>query len=474
MDQTVIIFHDEEILAATGKEGKKPVIRAVYREELEGQGDAFARWGEGLKKLQKKIGSYPVKLVLPTQMCPEKCLNLPWAKKKELDAMARRELEQELRDEIFDYAVMQNNKKDGAAIVGVSVEENTLKRFLDICGDAGISVKNVTAPMESIQMLLSGMGQLKGQTAIYLFFYEDSVQSVLMEKGHYQYSGANRLFSERGTVDFGTEVVRTVSGIMQFHATLQKAEAITDVYYAGCPAEDFEVSLPGLDAMGLKAQPFPRLRGISTPGGEDELDWLPCIGALMVGEKGRRRINLLSVYQKSVAKEKKKNWGYAVPVVAVFAVCALIFGAVFAMNLTLQAQIDGLNEEMESLADSLAYQDAVALEQEVLRTELQIRALSQTTQNLASYPEVDSETIARIEGAGRGITLSLSGYDSSSGSISFNAVSEEVIDIPAYIVALQNTGLFHSVNYTGYQYADGLYTLSLSCTLNGRKEDGAG
>ena len=62
--------------------------------------------------------------------------------------------------------------------------------------------------------------------------------------------------------------------------------------------------------------------------------------------------------------------------------------------------------------------------------------------------------------------------DMSTGTLNFNAVSRQVIDIPGYVSKLNSTGLFESVNYTGYSYADGEYSLALSCVL--KAEDGEG
>ena len=63
-----------------------------------------------------------------------------------------------------------------------------------------------------------------------------------------------------------------------------------------------------------------------------------------------------------------------------------------------------------------------------------------------------------------------SSYDAASGVLQFNATSNTVIDIPAYVRALQNCGIFSDVDYTGYQSTNGRgqpagYALNLRCTL---------
>ena len=66
--------------------------------------------------------------------------------------------------------------------------------------------------------------------------------------------------------------------------------------------------------------------------------------------------------------------------------------------------------------------------------------------------------------------LRIIGYDAKTGVLTFDAVSGDVIDIPSYIQSLQDTGLFHEVDYTGYTFENEWYTLSLSGTLEGNAE----
>lgn len=83
-----------------------------------------------------------------------------------------------------------------------------------------------------------------------------------------------------------------------------------------------------------------------------------------------------------------------------------------------------------------------------------------------------SSLLNRIDaaGSGSGITVEFTSYDAASGVLQFNATSNTVIDIPAYVRALQNCGVFSDVDYTGYQSTNGRgqpagYALNLRCTL---------
>lgn len=70
--------------------------------------------------------------------------------------------------------------------------------------------------------------------------------------------------------------------------------------------------------------------------------------------------------------------------------------------------------------------------------------------------------------------LKVMGYDVETGVLTFEASSREVIDVPSYILHMQETGIFHKVDYTGYTYENEWYTLSLSCTMEGKEIAGGG
>ena len=73
---------------------------------------------------------------------------------------------------------------------------------------------------------------------------------------------------------------------------------------------------------------------------------------------------------------------------------------------------------------------------------------------------------------GAALSVKIQTMDAESGTLTFNATSADVIDIPGYIAKLTNTGLFSSVNYSGYSYNNGEYSLMLSCVLKAEETGG--
>ena len=82
MSQTVIVFSEDCILAAAGREGRYPVITKAERVRCQGQGDFFERWQQALMSLSAQWKSEPALLVLPVNMCSARVSRLPCSRGK--------------------------------------------------------------------------------------------------------------------------------------------------------------------------------------------------------------------------------------------------------------------------------------------------------------------------------------------------------------------------------------------------------
>ena len=359
--------------------------------------DPFEQWKRALLAYKAKEHPGSVKLVLPSNYSSARISQIPFATGKQLTKMAEHVVSESAAEGIVDYGITYADKKQGVTVCCASVEENICNRLLAMCEEIKLPVRAITVPMEAY---LKGLSQLKtyaNKTAIFLFFEDSGVTSILYKNGVYLYSTRSRIFSERGTLDFGTEIVRNISGIVQFYATTTSGIPITDIYYAGCMEDDFEVCLDGIHMMNLQAALLQVDAVYETQGNPE--DWLVCAGALV--DDKTKQVNLYQKWKKSGGMdkvvEKESFIKHIVPPVITLAVCMALFGAVSVSGSTMSVEVKSM----------------------------------------------DAET----------------------GLLTFHAVSSAVIDIPGYVNKLTQTGLFSSVDYSGYQYQDGEYTLDLSCIL---------
>ncbi len=162
----------------------------------------------------------------------------------------------------------------------------------------------------------------------------------------------------------------------------------------------------------------------------------------------------------------------AVPVALTALLCA---GGCYLLreeNLKLRAELDGIRAVLEAPENAAAYERALEKERRNDTLAAEISEANLLTERLSSYPPVDSGLLARIREAGGGaVSVEITGYDSVTGRLIFQAESAEVIEAPRYVLKIRNTGLFETVSYSGYSFDGENYALHLACTLGaGRKE----
>ena len=190
----------------------------------------------------------------------------------------------------------------------------------------------------------------------------------------------------------------------------------------------------------------------------------------------KKEINLyqsFNIFVKEDAVEKKNIGQHILFPAITFAVCLAAWGGVMVWNHTTSNKIDEINSWIEDDSVKKEYQSASALKTQSDTLSAAISQVDQMKQNLATYPDMTAEMIGKIvDVGGSDMSVSIRTMDAESGELTFNATSKKVIDIPTYVKKLRGTGLFSSVDYSGYNYEDEEYSLVLSCVLKGTETGG--
>jgi len=472
MSDTVIVIQDECILVASGKAGKPPKVQEVERIPINGFGNPIELWKEALRKYTQKHHPGPVKLVFPSSYSSSRITQIPYATGKELTRMAENIVAENEGDSIMDYSVVAADRKNGVTLCCGSADDAIITQVVEFCREIGLTIREITVYVESYLRVMAHQKNHNRKTAIYLLFEENSVTSLLYRDGVYLYSTKSRIFSERGTLDFGTEIVRLISGILQFYATTKSDIPITDVYYAGCQADDFEVSVEGIHNMQLEAHPLKIDLNFTAEGNAE--DWLACIGALT--KEKVKEINLYQVWchaHESGAEKTKNTAKQILYPVVVLGLCAAVYAGISVWNMTEVRKTAKIEEWINDSDVQDAYSKALAKETESEKLADELNQVNQMKQNLDTYPDLTEEMIEKIvDVGGNDMSVQIQSLDMTSGTLTFHAVSRKVIDIPNYIQKLDDTGLFESVDYSGYNYDDGEYSLMLSCVLKAEETGG--
>lgn len=191
--------------------------------------------------------------------------------------------------------------------------------------------------------------------------------------------------------------------------------------------------------------------------------------------RSKKELDLLRSYRRLSRDKKGRNdllHNFYTPIAAVLVLCILVWSVLLRLNTILLDKTDDISNWLNDPTVIEQYNEANAKQQENDRLVQSLQQVQNLTDALATYPTVDSALMAKISAAGgEQVSMVLTGWDATTGALQFDAQSSNVIDIPSYVLALQKTGLFRKVDYTGYAYDEGVYVLSLNCILQG--EEGA-
>lgn len=473
MSQTVIVLQDSVVLAVKGTEGRKPSIQIAKKIAVTGFGDPYEKWRDALVSLKQEMELSKVRIVLPASLCSTKIIRVPYAKGKKLDEIVKHETADSFKDGVYDYIILQSDKKDGLSICCGNIEKTVSDRVGALFANLGITVTGMTIPLEGYLKVIGLTSNYKNKTAIFLFFDEDGVMRILMQDGNYRFSGKSRIFSEPGGEEYGMEIARNISGIMQFQSASKSGAPITDVYYTGCNISYFKAAEERITEMGLSLHAM-NINGLAQmQAGLSTSDWIPAIGAMISGNGGKHELNLISEEETDAPKKKQSVFkAIMFPLIALI-LCIAAAVVIGVLDYGTKARNNKLLSWIESEDVSTKYRTALELENDNKRLLNAIDSINESNENLAVYPNVTVSLWKRIQKAGgKDISSELCGYDSETGVLNFIAKSPKVIDIPSYVLKLQNTGVFYNVAYTGYIYDKGSYQLFLSCILKADETGG--
>lgn len=283
MNTTVLALQEEQVLAAVGRPGAKPSVQALYRAPAHGGG--MENWERAVGALWQAhdLPTRGITLVLPDEAVTTHTVTAPRMPESRIEELVQHEMRAHADQPVAaDYLPLGTDADGRQQLFCAACRRETMAGYLAMADRLGLRLGSVTVPMAGRLRLLRAMPSLQSMTFVCLCFEGSSVLSLLVENGAYRYSSRSRIFSEPGTLDFGTEITRSVSGTMQFHTTGRPASPLTDVFYAGCPDDDFEVCLTGIRELGLRVSRLPECPAFrALPNGERLSDWLGCAEALI-------------------------------------------------------------------------------------------------------------------------------------------------------------------------------------------------
>ena len=167
--------------------------------------------------------------------------------------------------------------------------------------------------------------------------------------------------------------------------------------------------------------------------------------------------------EKHAVRQARLRW---IAPAALLTVCLAAWAFVAVRTALLEHRAASLRDWCYAPAQTEPYIQTVTDQQRVQALKDRLGRANGVWAALDSQTDITSGLLNRVRAASSAsITVVFKSYDADNRQLVFDARSSEVIDIPAYIRALEGCGVFSQVTYTGYSAQNDLYTINLSCVV---------
>lgn len=186
----------------------------------------------------KKENVDSVRLVVDSGQILVKCSVLPEVSHKQMLQFVKDEfidVESQYTNLLYDYAVIKDKVegKEGQLVLCAAMEREFLKPYIDLFDEMGISLESIDIMTNSIIKLTESILKLTNLSYVLTVINGQDVIHYLFINGQYEIANRTRIFSDRGTVSFITELSNSLTKLMQFTKGAYKDAQLEKIYFAG-------------------------------------------------------------------------------------------------------------------------------------------------------------------------------------------------------------------------------------------------
>lgn len=446
------------------------LINGLITEEQELAGVIKELWETN--KLPKK----GIRISTESSRFTLKTVRVPVMKQKKLREYVRNEFPEveNPQDMIFDYQVLSRDKSAKMyEVIAMVTEKELVNSFVDLFGSLGITVASMTPSRCSIIEMARRTKVLGKTTSLLLLVEGNDLRSLLYVDGKYTYATKRRIFSERGTDALAAEVTKGTSEIQQFMMAQKIESPLKNVYVAGLDAQEDE------EVRRRITEIDPTLTIVDTKGSYVRMpkdthygDYLSPVAELFMAKDGP---NFIEAARQAKGKKDSKSRQFfrlVWPALLIFAALGSVSAAVVTVNRDKERELRELEDYCTDPINLVDYQKATELQAKVNAGQAVLSQIQIFNKIRSSYPWPSTKVMKAIEQAsGDQVQVKVTSYSAADGGLAIAATASNVSIINRYIDALEATGLFDSVAYTGYTLSQGSdgggesYTVNASCHL---------
>lgn len=160
---------------------------------------------------------------------------------------------------IYDYGVISRENPEGAGgVILCSAMESTLAfGYIDIFEKLKLRLNSIDIGVSACIGLAGFIPDFQEKTFIISVLEGNTMVSYLFVRGQYYYTGRIRLLEQRCTPSSIGEISKTISSLIQFNQSQKTESEITEVYFCGLRAGEYDL-ISGLEqSYSIAISPLP-------------------------------------------------------------------------------------------------------------------------------------------------------------------------------------------------------------------------
>ncbi|MCR4691591.1 MAG: hypothetical protein K5739_09630 [Lachnospiraceae bacterium] len=425
---------------------------------------------------QSRLPEKGIDLVVNSPQIMVRVVDVPLMNDSKTASYLRREYIEREEEQILGFYRVDCNKKAKTSKVCTEITDTEfLTSYLQVFSEAGVSLSAIYSGVGAAINLFAQTGFAKDENCVVLIRDGMTITAIFFVKGEYYYSTTSRVFSDPGTAEYAREVAKTINQIDQFSRSQKIEDPISTIYLAGMEAGDEALlsrSISDTLQNPVVVGTLMHLRGVNTTGAAQALDRIVYPVAGLMPRCGHN--NILKSIKKEKSEEQLKQERLLriyVPYVATALIMVAITVYMFALSRQRVRYLNELTDYNTNPEIKFSAIDYDVAAERVAILNQHYGGLKVLERNVNSYPVAVSQvwSVIREDAAGVG-QVEITGYDASTGELSFTTSFQDVVLLNEFISRLKEENIFTNVDYKGYTEKENTtgvdeWTARLSCVL---------
>lgn len=427
----------------------------------------------------KRKGIQEVHLIIDSGQILAKDVVVPKMKLKEIYQFVKDELStisQNSEDMIYDFSYLDENSsaKGASQIFALGVERKLIDTYVQLFNDCGIAILSIDFAINSLIRFIRFLPGFMDKTYVLSQLDGNNLISTLFDNDEYALTYRSRIMAEKGTPEFQNEVINSISHMMQSTNRSDSLHRINNVFVFGLDdQEESDLCRNIENQLRIEARGLPTSKAIYAVKDREEEPFklshyvYPVAHFYRKNGSGlkNKELDLLKAYDRNDEPSPYEHiLKLAIVPVVIILVFLIPFGYLTMNNMSLQKEIDQINDEIEKYNLAIQATDSTAYGK-LSNMQITLDSIETLNEKISQIPSLNKSYINSIQKSLiGGMSIDTISYVRDTQTITLSISSTNVQNVEKYVKNLKKVDSFSTVNYTGYNEVTTSQTIPTEAT----------